>query len=138
MPRYLIERNCPVSVLTPANRFRSLIATALFGLLSSSFAALPAAADSFEPLQVTVKFGDLDVSHPTGAAVLYSRIRAAAAIVCSPLEGNALPLNMRRNACVKKATLDAVAKVNQPALAAVYGAKTKDTSSATLASLQNR
>jgi len=53
-----------------ANRFDSLIATSLLCVLSSGLAALPAAADSFEPLKVTVKFGDLDVSHPQGAAVL--------------------------------------------------------------------
>jgi UrcA family protein len=134
MPRYLIERNRPRSVLTTATRFHSLIATALFGLLASSFAALPAAADSFEPLQVAVKFADLDVSHPTGAAVLYSRIKAAAAIVCSPLEGIALSAQTRLHACVKRAIVDAVTEVNQPALTAVYG----KTSSATVASLRNR
>ena len=127
-----------MNTMTTANRCLSLIATALFGLLSSSITALPAAADSFEPLQVTVKFGDLDVSNPTGATVLYSRIKAAAATVCSPFEGIALSAKIRLHACVKSAIADAVTKVNQPALAAVYGAKTENTSSATVASLQNR
>jgi UrcA family protein len=107
MPRYLIERNRPRPVLTTATRFHSLFATAFFGLLSSSFAALPATADNFEPRQVTVKFADLDVSHPTGAAVLYSRIQAAAAIVCSPYEGSGHWATMHLAACVKRATVDA-------------------------------
>src|ERR1700680_4266646 len=110
MPRYLIEQNRPRSVLpslapektmntkTTANRLHSLIATALFGVFSSSFAALPAAADSVEPLKVTVKFGDLNISHPQGAAVLYFRIRAAAAIVCSPYEGSGHWATMQLNA----------------------------------------
>ena len=50
-------------------RARIVIATALFGAFVFSFATLPAAADSFIGPMVTVKFGDLDVSHPQGAAV---------------------------------------------------------------------
>ena len=121
-----------------ANRFRSLIATSLFSVLSSSLAALPAAADGFEPLKVTVKFGDLDISHPQGAAVLYLRIRAAAQNVCSPFDGRGLSAKMHLDACVKKAVADAVTTVDKPALFAVYSAKTGKTLPARVASLQYR
>ena len=121
-----------------ANRFHSLIATSLLCVLSSGLAALPAAADSFEPLKVTVKFGDLDVSHPQGAAVLYRRIRAAAQSVCSPYDGSGLSAKMLRDACVNRAVADAVATVDKPALFAVYSEKMGKTMPARVASLRNR
>jgi UrcA family protein len=121
-----------------ANRFYSLIATFLFSVLSSSLAALPAAADSFEPLKVTVKFEDLDISHPQGAAVLYLRIHAAAQNVCSPFDGSGLSAKMHLDACVKKAVADAVTRVDKPALFAVYSAKMGKTMPARVASLQYR
>lgn len=121
-----------------ANRFHNLIAASLLCALSSGLAALPAAADSFEPLKVTVKFGDLDVSHPQGAAVLYLRIRAAAQNVCSPFDGSGFSAKMLLDACVNKAVADAVTKVNKPALFAVYGAKIGKTMPAQVASLQSR
>jgi UrcA family protein len=121
-----------------ADRFHSLIAASLFCVLSSGLAALPAAADSFEPLKVTVKFGDLDISHPQGAAVLYLRIRAAAQDVCSPLDGSGLSAKMHMDACVKKAVADAVTKVDKPALFAVYSAKMGKIKPARVASLQHR
>jgi len=124
--------------MTTANRFHSVIATSLFSVLSSSLAALPAAADSFEPLKVIVKFGDLDISHPQGAAVLYGRIRAAAQNVCSPFDGRGLSAKMHLDACVKKAVADAVTTVDEPALFAVYGAKMGKALPARAASLQNR
>jgi UrcA family protein len=56
-----------------ANRVSTLVAVALLGGALGSYAA-PAAAHSFDPLQVTVKFGDLDIGNPSGAATLYRRI----------------------------------------------------------------
>ena len=128
-----------MNTMTTANRCLSLIATALFGVFSSSFAALPAAAaDSLEPLKETVKFGDLDISHPKGAAVLYGRIRAAAEKVCSPYDrGGGLSAKMHLNACINKAVAGAVTVVNEPALLAVYIAKSGETLPPQLASLQN-
>src|SRR5882672_4272907 len=109
--------------VTHTKGFRRLSATALCGVIASSFAALPAAADSFSPLEVTVKFGDLDVSSPQGAAVLYNRIWAAAEQVCSPFESSRLGAKMRLDACIDKAISTAIATVGQPELSRVYGAK---------------
>jgi len=127
-----------MNTMTTANRLHSLIAASLFSVLFSSFAALPAAADSLEPLKETVKFGDLDISHPQGAAVLYHRIRAAAQNVCSPFDGSGVSAKMHLDACVKKAVADAVTTVDEPALFAVYSAKIGKTPPARVASLQNR
>jgi UrcA family protein len=118
------------------NRLISLIATALFGVFSSSF-AVPATADSFEPLKETVKFGDLDISRPKGATVLYSRIRTAAEKVCSPYDRRGLSTKMHLNACIKKAVADAVTAVNAPALSAAHIAKRGESLPPQLASLQN-
>ena len=127
-----------MNTMTTANRFHRLIATSLFGVSSLCLAALPAAADGFEPLKVTVKFGDLDISHPRGAAVLYGRIRAAAQNACSPFDGGGLLAKMHLDACVEKAVADAVSTVDEPALFAVYSAKMGKALPARLASLQNR
>ena len=134
-------KESPVNTMSTANRFHSLIATALFSAISFSFAALPATADID---QVTVKFGDLDISHPQGATVLYNRIRAAAEEVCSPLVGSAIASAAGRGgpnalrACVNESIEDAVIKLNEPALIAVYSAKTGKTLPTRVASLPNR
>ncbi len=123
---------------TTVNRFRTEIATALFGAVVSSFEVLPAVADSFDVPQVTVKFGDLNISSPAGATVLYGRIRAAAEKVCSPYDRSGLGAKMHLNACIDKAILGAVSKLNAPALSAVYSAKTgKDVPTTRLTTLQS-
>jgi UrcA family protein len=128
-------KESPVNTMSTANRFHSLIATALFSAISFSFAALPATADID---QVTVKLGDLDVSSPQGAAVLYNRIRAAAKQVCSPLDSAGLDTKRLLRACVNETIEDAVIKLNEPALIAVYSAKTGKTLPTRVASLPNR
>jgi UrcA family protein len=105
--------------------FRRLRATVLCGVIASSFAALPAAeAESFDALQVKVAFGDLDVSRPEGAAVLYRRIKAAAETVCSPYWATGFAARANTYDCVRSAIAEAVTAVDQPALSQVYGAKT--------------
>lgn len=122
--------------MTIANRYHSLIVTALLCVLSSSFAALPAAADSFEPLKVIVKFGDLDISKFQGATVLYLRIRAAAQNVCAPFDRGGISAKSQLDACVKKAVVDAVTRVDKPALYAVYDTRMGNTLPARVASLR--
>ena len=117
---------------------RRWIATALCGLIASSFAALAAASDSFAPPSVRVNFGDLDVSRPQGAAVLYSRIRAAAQKVCSPHEVGGLAAKMHLDACINKAISEAVTTVDAPALSGVYRAKVGTSLPTRLASRQSR
>jgi UrcA family protein len=73
-----------------------------------------------------VKFGDLNVSNPLGAATLYERIAAAAHSVCGSYYSNDVFHHgslARVNACVRKAIADAVTRVGQPELFAVYNTK---------------
>jgi UrcA family protein len=105
---------------------RDLITAAIFGALASSFAAVSAAADNSVVHQVVVKFGDLNLSNPQGAATLYSRIVAAAHEVCkSPDDDGTRDIapQPRLHACLHKAIADGVTDVGQPELIAIYNAK---------------
>lgn len=98
---------------------------AMVGSLTAGLAAPSLAADSGDLPSVTVRFGDLNVSSPEGAATLYGRISAAAKGVCASLDGRDLGSRARWDACVHKAIADAVTKVNQPALFVVYNQRNK-------------
>ena len=116
-----------MNTITRATRIRGLIATAIFSALALSFAAVCAADDSTNPPSATVKYGDLNLSNPQGAAALYSRIVGAAHEVCRSFEIDSRnPMFVQAlNACVHKAIADAVTKVGQPELFAIYNAKNR-------------
>jgi UrcA family protein len=127
-----------MNTMTTVNRFRTEIATALFGAFASSFAVLPAAADSFDAPTITVKYGDLDISNPHGAAVLYARIRAADENLCGPYDRSGMVSKMRKDACVSNIVANVVTKTNKSALSAVYSSKTgKSVSTTHLTTLQS-
>jgi UrcA family protein len=84
--------------------------------------ALDTAADSDRGSQITVRYGDLDVGSPAGAAILYRRIHSAAGQVCSRLDHGDLASKKNVTACADKAIADAVTQVNQPELFVVYNA----------------
>jgi len=102
---------------------RGMIVAAILTSLISSFSAVCNAADPTDVRTTIVKYADLDVSTPQGAASLYNRIRFASETVCSPSGQGDLAAMTRSQKCVKEAIAGAVAKVNQPALSAVYAAK---------------
>jgi UrcA family protein len=115
-----------MNTMTTATRSthpRGLIAAAIVTALISSFSAVCNAADAADVPKTIVKYADLDVSTSQGAATLYSRIRFAAETVCLPVDQRNLAAMFRRKQCVQQAIAGAVAKVNQPALSAVYAAK---------------
>jgi UrcA family protein len=99
--------------------FRGALATAIVGALSCSLATVCTAAED-NPPQITVKFADLNVSNPKGAAALYARIQRAARQVCPHLDARDLGATGPMDACVNKAIADAVAKVGLPALFDAY------------------
>ena len=101
---------------------RGLIATAMLGALAATFSAVSAADINSKPSSQTVKFADLNISSPLGAAVLYARIRSAAQSVCSFY---IFKSDTAENGCINNAIASAVTKINQPALFAVYNAKNK-------------
>ena len=115
---------------TASTGLRGLIATAIFGALASTFSAV-SAADPSSSVSVTVKFADLKTSNPSSARVLYERIRAAAQGACSYYW---FKTDADEARCVHDAIANAVAKVNQPELSAIYNSKYKTLASGTLVS----
>jgi UrcA family protein len=111
---------------------RGLIATAIFGALVCSFSAVSAADRSSAP--INVKYADLNIASPSGALVLYERIRAAAQSACNYFW---FKTDADEARCVQQTIEKAVTKVNQPALTAVYVAKNKTSVPSSLVS-ENR
>jgi UrcA family protein len=111
-----------MKTITPYTSLRRIVAGMLFGTLASGLAGIAGAADSDVPHRL-VKYGDLNVSSPEGAATLYARIRIAAAEVCRSFDSREFATQNNLKFCVHKAIADAVKKVDQPELYAVYNAK---------------
>ena len=110
---------------TIATGLRGLIATTIFGALASSFSVFSAAADP-DPssASVTVRYSDLNLASPSGARVLYRRIGVAAHSACSHFWFKTYGDEAR---CAQDTIAEAVARVNEPALSALYNAKHKTT-----------
>jgi UrcA family protein len=104
----------------PSTRVRGLVATAIFVVLALGLSIVSAADPS--SASRTVRFADLNMSTPSGAHVLYTRILAAAQVVCSYYS---FATDADKARCVLEATADAVTKINQPAMSAVYNAKNR-------------
>jgi UrcA family protein len=100
--------------ISTTNLIRSLSAATLCVAILSGFTSMPAGAAAFEPLSVTVRYGDLDLSRAAGSTILYNRIRAAAERVCSPLDGGGLAAKTRLKDCIDKAVSDAIRTVPRP------------------------
>ena len=111
-----------MNTMITSRSFRSVLAAAILGTFACSVATICTAAEPMNPLQATVKYADLTISNPDGAAALYARIQRAAGQVCLPFDGGILSSKARMSACVHKAIADAVAKVDQPALFDAYNA----------------
>jgi UrcA family protein len=111
-----------MNTLTASTSFRSLIAAAIFGALASSFGAALAAGTGPDPVSVNVRSSDLNISSPQGALVLYNRIHSAAENACGYWW---FKTDAEQNRCVHDAIANTVARVNDPALYAVYNAKNK-------------
>jgi UrcA family protein len=121
----LINQENTMNVFSISTNLRRMTVSAVVCALAAGFAAVCSAADSDGAPQAIVKYGDLNVSSPQGAAVLYARIRTAASQLCEPLDHGDLGSKTRVAACVHKAITDAVTQVNQPTLFGVYTTKNK-------------
>jgi UrcA family protein len=115
-----------------------ILAATIFAALTCGIATVSFASDGTDALQATVKYGDLNVSSASGAATLYSRIRAAAENVCRPFNNRDFASQKLLAACVHKAMGGAVNEVNQPALFTIYNAKSGPSKPILLASGQAR
>jgi UrcA family protein len=92
----------------------------LLGTLAAS-GAMSSSAGAHEetPISKVVRFGDLDITKPAGAQVLYRRIRVAAEQVCAlPISGTLVTLQMER-ACMRTAIDKAVRQVDSAQLTAL-------------------
>lgn len=127
------------TLITSTNLSR-LISTAILGAITLSWGAMSIAADESEAPQAVVKFGDLNLSNPQGAAALYSRITLAAYEVCKSFDIDSRNLGSRArvDACVHKAIADAVTKVDRAELFAVYSAKNHQARPIIVAAAQTR
>jgi UrcA family protein len=101
---------------------RELIAAAILGTIGLSVAQASTAGDTSN---VTVKYGDLNLSNPEGAATLYKRIVSAAYKVCAAPDRNSLWYRVELRACLNTAIADAVTKVGRPELIAIYNSKNR-------------
>ena len=110
-----------MNISIPSTGLRGLMAAAILGAFASSVSAV-SAADDPNPVSITVKYADLNIASPSGALVLYERIRAAAQSACSYFW---FKTDADEARCLQNTIAKAVTKVNQPALSAVYDAKYK-------------
>ena len=129
-----------MKTLIAATNLPRLVIAAVLGPLAFGCAAVCIAGDHGDVPHATVKFGDLNLSTPDGAAALYGRIKVAAYDVCGAFDtdNRDQPDLIGLNTCVHNAVRNAVAKVNHPALSAIYNARNRDPLSMTVAAAQNR
>jgi len=126
-----------MNTMITSRSFRSMLATAFLGAFACSLAAVCTAVEPTDPPQWTVKFADLNISNPKGAATLYARIERAAGEVCKSLEEPNFRSKAHDN-CVHKAIADAVATVDRPALFNVFNAHNAQPTPIVLAASQSR
>lgn len=127
------------TLIASANLPPRVIAT-ITGLLTFGCATVCIAGDNGDMPHAVVRFGDLNVSSPDGAAALYHRIYTAAYEVCGTVDTDRryLPDPLGLHTCVHHSVRNAVAKVNQPALSAIYNTRNHDPLPITVAAAQNR
>ena len=117
---------------------RTLVAGAILGALAFSFASVSIAAEGAKPPQVIVKFADLDVSSSQGAAALYGRIHSAAVNLCWRMSDSNEEYVLSKDACIQKTIADAVMRIDQPALSAVFASKYGVSAPVVLAAAETR
>jgi UrcA family protein len=101
-----------------------------------ALAATSEAPSAGDLAQITVRFGDLNLDQPAGAAALYRRIRLAAEHVCGDPRppGSFIPSHFWRS-CVAQAIERSVIAVDRPALTAYYRQHTAPSDQKLLAEL---
>jgi len=102
------------------------IAATIFGALALCGSRVSTAADGTMP-EAVVTYSDLDLSNPRDARELYGRITAAANKVCLsyPVDGRSLVVHAWLRECAHHAVADAVIRIDQPALFAIYNSKNR-------------
>ena len=81
--------------------------------------------------QMAVNYADLNISRPTGAEVLITRMRAAAAQACGPAPDiRDLVMSQIYRQCIAESVDRAVASVNSPMVTEVYSGKSTQVAAA--------
>jgi UrcA family protein len=78
-----------------------------------------ASADTTETVSVKVRYGDLNLASQAGATEMLQRIHHAAKQACVPSSGDPLDRMYWYEPCVRKATNQAVAKLDSPIVTAL-------------------
>lgn len=100
------------------------VAMAAIAALCLATAAMGAHADELIPAARTVRYADLNLNTPAGAAVLYKRIRDAAEQVCGDVHAPRLEEAAAAKACVARAVEAGVHAVNKVQLTEEYNRRT--------------
>jgi UrcA family protein len=100
---------------------RKLVALVATGLAFATSAAV--AAPQTETRELTVNYADLNLESAAGIESLYARIRSAAKNVCGTAERYELRAKAEMRACRESAVANAVAKIDNAALAARHAGK---------------
>jgi UrcA family protein len=95
-----------------SNRFIKLLPVAA----ALAFSGLAHASTPRDLPSVVVKYGDLNLGTQAGINSLHSRLKNAAAQVCSPLNSRVLGLRDQYEQCVSDAVAQSVAAVGNPNL----------------------
>jgi UrcA family protein len=98
----------------------TLAATANAGNLSIINADVPS---------VAVNYSDIDASSSDGARQLYVRLKAAARLVCAPMDGSSLAQKGSFTRCYNTALEAAVTKVDHETLSALHLQAHRDSAS---------
>jgi UrcA family protein len=112
-----------MSTITRSNSMRTPIVIGAVSALMLSIASITlASAAANNTRSITVGYGELDISRPAGAQVLYERIVRAATVVCDDFAHPYNELRTKKSSCFKAAVANAVAKVNSEQLIAIHRA----------------
>jgi UrcA family protein len=107
------------------NTSNHTVRTAAFGaatalMLSIASTAVFAGSAPYGTKSITVSYGELDLSKPAGAQVLYRRIERAAVTVCNDNPRPYSEMRTKRSTCYRDAVANAVAEVNSEQLFEIY------------------
>lgn len=100
-----------------ASLHRPLTASLLLSACAVLGAGAAHAADPPSAASIVVRYSDLDVATPKGAAKLYRRISSAAQRVCPETDSRRLEDKMATWSCRRQAVNRAVESVNSPEVA---------------------
>jgi UrcA family protein len=94
----------------------------LLALLAGTASSLATADARVNVKSQVVRYDDIRIISPVGAAVLFARLRTAALLACGgPVDGPPqLARQQRTDACVRDALAKAVSDVNHPVLTQYY------------------